>query len=796
MVNAPFLDELARQEGLEPVSGLPGVYRDRQGRLLQAKGRDFEPYVSFGSRLAKLGGRAIDFAQKTSEVAGASIGEVLEYPSALRGRETPTGRRFAELRGQGKPFFESQVQASRETTDLPRGVTGTAEVLGDPLAAIPGLGVLRGAKQLVKGLAAPIRKLPPVGPTDPVAKLTRLVRTAKPAREETEKLYTEERSRRAAQFAQAREAAGGRGEALGAQRALVGQLPRARFELSEQMAGGEVDALFRRIGEAGLRPFEYATTDNALVRLLAGDIPARSELIALEKVFGPDLVRAVLSKRSLAAKTGEAAIELANLPRSVMSSFDLSAPLRQGAVLGAGHPLLASQAAGTMMKALVKESWARAADDAIRNAPLAQVRADAGLYLADMGKAATHLAEREEAFMSRLAERIPGVRQSQRAYTTYLNKLRADVFDHVVTGWQRSGKQVGSADYQGLARFINYATGRGPMPSGDAAAMANATFFAPRLITSRLALPTTLIRGTALSRQEAARSLAAFIGTGTAILGLMKLAGADIETDPISPDFGRGRLGATRLDFWAGFQPVARYGAQIWQGRAQELPESGGQRYDLDRMDRILRFFWSKMAPVPGFAVGLVKGKDITGEQLDLGRPGTVGEAAARQLTPLFLQDLYDAHRVEGWQGSAKVIPAAFGASAMTVEMDALDRYWAAIENEVPPNLKPAWDRYFELRTVERKPYLAGLPPGQAIQIQYLLGRRERSREQMRRKNPNLDAMLVEEFGYSPLTATGKKKQIEGLRKKGIGAVSRTAAGASGTPVPGVGAAPVLTWAK
>src|SRR5690606_29468999 len=93
------------------------------------------------------------------------------------------------------------------------------------------------------------------------------------------------------------------------------------------------------------------------------------------------------------------------------------------------------------------------------------------------GLAFTHLGDqlsgREEAFMSRQADKIPGVKRSERAYTGFLNKLRADTFDSIVTKAKEAGIDV-EADPDGLktlARFVNNATGRGDLGSLNSSAV-------------------------------------------------------------------------------------------------------------------------------------------------------------------------------------------------------------------------------------------------------------------------------------------------------------------------------------
>ena len=61
-----------------------------------------------------------------------------------------------------------------------------------------------------------------------------------------------------------------------------------------------------------------------------------------------------------------------------------------------------------------------------------------------------------------------------------------------------------------------------------------------------------------------ARDLAIFVGTGVSILAALKLSGAaDVEVDPRSANFGKVRVGNTRLDFWCGYTPIARLAAQL-----------------------------------------------------------------------------------------------------------------------------------------------------------------------------------------------------------------------------------------
>src|SRR5262245_46261792 len=127
-------------------------------------------------------------------------------------------------------------------------------------------------------------------------------------------------------------------------------------------------------------------------------------------------------------------LDAANLPRTIMASEDLSAPLRQG--LGLIHKKAFWKALPDMVRAFGSEDFYKSAQQAIIDDPIFQKGVNAqgkvlpsfaeasGLKLTDLGNMAT----REESMLSKTAEKIPGVRPSNRAYTLFLNKLRADSF--------------------------------------------------------------------------------------------------------------------------------------------------------------------------------------------------------------------------------------------------------------------------------------------------------------------------------------------------------------------------------
>lgn len=296
-----------------------------------------------------------------------------------------------------------------------------------------------------------------------------------------------------------------------------------------------------------------------------------------------------------------------NLPKAIKAAFDLSAPFRQGILLSVGHPGEFFGSFKPMLRALADDKYARRvnAEIASKDRP--------GLYIAPIDGA---LSAREEAFISNWANRIPGIAASNRAYVTFLNKLRSDVYDNVLAAWERDAKKGGRAvtlkDQQGLADVINHFTGRGDVPKSleEIAPALNAVFFSPRYVISRAQSVGDALgivkKGHSRASEMAAADLVKFVGAGISLLALMKVGGADVEIDPRSSDFGKIRVGNTSIDIWGGMQQLARYTAQFITGQSKVASgKNRGQIRDQSRVGTVIRFTESKLSPTGSTAYDL-----------------------------------------------------------------------------------------------------------------------------------------------------------------------------------------------
>jgi hypothetical protein len=180
-------------------------------------------------------------------------------------------------------------------------------------------------------------------------------------------------------------------------------------------------------------------------------------------VFGQDAADEI-AKTSKLVKAGRVAMGVLNMPRSLMSSYDLSAPFRQGLVAGVSHPGLFFKNFGPMVRAAGSENFYRAMMDSIENRPNVDLYHRSGLKLTDLSK---DTGQREEQFPSPTPRRSrsPATESSLRPRLHgFLNKMRVDMFDHLMEHARKQGVNVEDRKFQrGLATYINSATGRGSL---------------------------------------------------------------------------------------------------------------------------------------------------------------------------------------------------------------------------------------------------------------------------------------------------------------------------------------------
>lgn len=456
-------------------------------------------------------------------------------------------------------------------------------------------------------------------------------------------------------------------EALNRQIAEMRNPPKSPLEIAIQSFKARTAA---RIAELQ----ERMAKDDYLPRARKPELDVSSDPVAMQlkgdiarvkRDFEKGLALDKAKRRSLPAKIYAGAKEVLNLPRAIWSAFDLSAVGRQGGFIGAGNPLRAVRSIGPMLKSM-KERNAFVIEAQILSRPNAPLYAKSKLYLAALDE--FKLSQQEEIMMSRYANAIPGVRQSNLAFMTYLNKLRADSFDAMLKSRESWWKEpVTQAEMDAIANYINVATGRGNF--GERAGLAEGlatVFWSPRLVASRfqLLLGEPLYRGSwrtrALIAAEYGRSL-----SGLAVmLGLGYMAGASIETDRRSSDFLKLKFGNTRIDLFGGLLQNAVLLKRFTSGQSKDS-DGGIRKTDVGRLSAT--FLRNKLTPTLGITLDA---RDIALKQKPPpGHPKTFADMGKRAVVPLAWGDLFDVMKEQGVpEGAIIEVLSLLGAGVQNYE--------------------------------------------------------------------------------------------------------------------------------
>ncbi len=489
-----------------------------------------------------------------------------------------------------------------------------------------------------------------------------------------------------------------------AQRGLFESIVEGRVEPAERVTGRVVDAFSQEevtnfINIARFSPAldrELFTRGNIIESLIGsvdkkgilfGRLPTPGELKNLERVYGAEFARELQKLRPFGERFWRLTLDALNIPRSFLAAFDLSFPFRQGVFAFARHPKEFFGNLPAMLRAAKNPEFAEQMVAAIKNdrtliqttegfRPLNELTEEARLFLPEISGTEAFEARAEE-FLSTLARRIPGVGFSERGFIAYGDKLRADIFRNTLQSWSRQAKPATAGEIADLGIMLNVLTGRGNLPP-ELAKNLSFGFFAPRFAASRpqLVLAATInnipgarkVTGTLFGApgqttrvsRLAAQELVTSVGSGLGILALVKLSGAgDVELNPLSSDFGKIRIGKTRIDFWGGARPWATVIARMITGKRKTAT---GFVVPQSLLGTLGGFGRSKLAPPAALLVDVTAGETAIGQEI-----GTTGDILNRTL-PLAIQDVKDAVEQEGATTGLLSTAAFLGVGFQTYE--------------------------------------------------------------------------------------------------------------------------------
>jgi len=643
------------------ITGIPEAFDSLRNYSTDKIGMDPYPLKGLRAGLSSL------------STEGARFGaELLSDPFAL------AGGAFNALKGRLPGIAKSAVAPTIEKTAISDINFRTPEApIAKPKVRIN-----------LDGTFSPIDnpeiKLDKVGTpiTSPIQKLNAALKDAVPLTEQQKAIYSAERSQRVASAEDVTTPGlAGHYERLGR---LAGEHTKVQMQ-PIKLNPEDIDSLVDTINASDLMRYGKENATTGLTKILSGQVPQKSEIDLLEHVFGKEHIDEMRAHLPLMDVKRSMLMEAANLPRSIQTAYDLSFPFRQG--LGLIHTKPWWTSWGSMLRSYGSEKAYRGVMDSILERPNYQeingksFARRAGLALTDL----TDMSKREEAIMSTIAEKIPGVRAGNRAYTAFANKLRADNFDSMISNAEKiyeTAKLTGAENAellnpkynlklaQDIASYINNASGRGSLGKWEKnAAGLNSFLFSPKLITSRLAFmnPKNYVwNGNAQTRKAYLKSLLAMAGTWTTLASLAKMGGADVSLDPNNADFGKIKIGNTRLDPAAGFQQylvlLARIRPQFAGGGYTSSTTGAEGNYgegfgSPTRLDALIDFIENKLAPIPGYSARSIDARE--NRQFD------VIDQTLRMFTPMFLQDLSELVQEDPALVPA-IIPSLIGMGSQT----------------------------------------------------------------------------------------------------------------------------------
>jgi len=406
-----------------------------------------------------------------------------------------------------------------------------------------------------------------------------------------------------------------------------------------------------------LLPFQKIRLNDSLTRAVEDHrVPTPSETRLIEHVFGKQNAISIVG--NTANSWGDVVLNILNVPRTIMATADLSAVGRQSLVAGASHPILWAQSWPTMLKAMKSPTYYKRVTQDIKEDPLYNLALAADISFTDVAEGAG-IRMHEEAFQSDYAariwisENIPQhghiIQGSARAYTAFLNKMRMDMFKQQIRGAMKAGRDINDEEFlTDIGKVINAATGRGTINQRAEHLMPalNTMLFSPRLMLSRLNYldPTWYMRLSGPARKEALRGLFATAGLVSSTLFLIsRIPGIDVEIDPRNSNFGKLRLGDTRIDIAGGFQQYIKL-ASVLVTQTKISSTTGDKTKlttDFDQansLTEITRFVRGKFAPPVAILANIIEGEDTIGE------PTTVKSILANNFVPLLVQDARDVY--------------------------------------------------------------------------------------------------------------------------------------------------------
>jgi len=354
--------------------------------------------------------------------------------------------------------------------------------------------------------------------------------------------------------------------------------------------------------------------------LTDAEIALKAKQVEFDRLKTQAKVKAEFDALSPAGKAGRTVLETTNAIRSVVASTDVSAPLNQGFFYTLSHPGKSASAIWETMGAIKGDDALNRIMGKIRNNPYYELGKGSKLQV---GAAAGDYADDFMTFGdSKAAKLLTGkyspIGASERAYKAYVTKIRMDMFADLAKAEERAaGGRLKRSDYEAISEFVNTVTGTTTNKTVQAVSKpAGAILFAPKYTVARIktVFATPAINAARVGNYRlAGRILGEYAKVAGAIGGAVYIAnqnGANVELDPRSPKFMKGRIGNVEFNADQGLGQTYKIVAQLLNpalDRIPGLPPVRGKKSSA--FGALDTYVSGKLAPAPKMLKNVIDGK-------------------------------------------------------------------------------------------------------------------------------------------------------------------------------------------
>jgi hypothetical protein len=334
---------------------------------------------------------------------------------------------------------------------------------------------------------------------------------------------------------------------------------------------------------------------------------------------------------------------------SIVASIDNSFIGRQGLNTLMTHPSVWGPAAKASFADIYKTMASKHGGDAVKDALLADAYSMPN-YLNGSYATAKLIPKTEEQYPTSLPERLPlGVgrifKASENAFLNSGVRMRINTFDLIQDIAKKQGVDVTDKVWiKETGKLINSITARGDLGRAGDGGLVRLALWAPKMLKGNWDVLTAHTGGAGLqtpfARQQARINLLKIVGETAAVVAAVNaLSPGSVETNPLSSDFLKIKVGNTRYDITAGKGSIVTLLSRAVTFKSKSTitkkttPLNSGKYGSKTVLAVGIDFLANKTTPTARAVVDITRGETFRGTK------PTVGSIVSNLTTPIGIQN-------------------------------------------------------------------------------------------------------------------------------------------------------------